>query len=76
MILQFLTRAGVEIGVASTKAFTTQLVALYLLATTLAKLREFLDEGDKAKVTLRFRGREMAHQELGLKLLVNDGGEA
>jgi len=29
--LQFLTRAGVEVGVASTKAFTTQLVALYLL---------------------------------------------
>jgi translation initiation factor IF-3 len=29
----------------------------------------FLDEGDKVKVTLRFRGREMAHQELGLKLL-------
>ena len=29
----------------------------------------FLTEGDKAKITLRFRGREMAHQELGLKLL-------
>ncbi len=37
--LQFLTRAGVEIGVASTKAFTTQLVALYLLANVLAKLK-------------------------------------
>jgi len=37
--LAFLTRAGVEIGVASTKAFTTQLVALYLLALTLAKTR-------------------------------------
>jgi glutamine---fructose-6-phosphate transaminase (isomerizing) len=37
--LQFLTHAGVEIGVASTKAFTTQLTALYLLALTLAKLR-------------------------------------
>ena len=36
--LQFLTHAGVEIGVASTKAFTTQLVALFLLALTLAKL--------------------------------------
>ena len=35
--LQFLTRAGVEIGVASTKAFTTQLVALYLLANAIAK---------------------------------------
>jgi translation initiation factor IF-3 len=31
--------------------------------------RRFLDEGDKVKVTLRFRGREMAHQELGLQLL-------
>jgi len=32
-------------------------------------LIRFLQEGDKAKVTLRFRGREMAHQELGAKLL-------
>ena len=31
--------------------------------------RQFIDEGDKVKVTLRFRGREMAHQELGYKLL-------
>ena len=31
--------------------------------------RRFLDEGDKVKMTLRFRGREMAHQELGTKLL-------
>jgi len=37
--LQYLTRAGVEIGVASTKAFTTQLTALYLLTLVLAKLR-------------------------------------
>ena len=37
--LTYLTRAGTEIGVASTKAFTTQLVALFLLALTLAKLR-------------------------------------
>ena len=37
--LSYLTRAGVEIGVASTKAFTTQLTALYLLTLTLAKLR-------------------------------------
>ena len=35
----------------------------------LAKLVEFLEEGDKAKVTLRFRGREMAHQEFGIRLL-------
>jgi translation initiation factor IF-3 len=35
----------------------------------LRNLVRFLNEGDKAKITLRFRGREMAHQELGLKLL-------
>jgi translation initiation factor IF-3 len=35
----------------------------------LGKLVEFLKEGDKAKVTLRFRGREMAHQEFGLRIL-------
>ena len=35
----------------------------------LRKLIEFLEEGDRVKVTLRFRGREMAHQELGLELL-------
>ena len=32
-------------------------------------MRRFLDEGDKVKVTLRFRGREMAHQDLGMKVL-------
>ena len=42
--LQFFTRAGVEIGVASTKAFTTQLVALFLLTLTIAKQRGRLDE--------------------------------
>ena len=35
----------------------------------LRNLRRFLEEGDKAKVTLRFRGREMAHQEFGVRLL-------
>lgn len=35
----------------------------------LRDLTRFLVEGDKAKVTLRYRGREMAHQELGFKLL-------
>ncbi len=37
--------------------------------TKLRKLNEFLEEGDKAKITLRFRGREMAHQEFGMRLL-------
>jgi translation initiation factor IF-3 len=32
-------------------------------------IRRFFEEGDKVKVTLRFRGREMAHQELGMRLL-------
>ena len=37
--------------------------------TKMKKVVEFLEEGDKVKVTLRFRGRELAHQELGSKLL-------
>lgn len=32
-------------------------------------MRRFFDEGDKVKITLRFRGREMAHQDLGMQLL-------
>ncbi len=35
----------------------------------LKALRRFLADGDKAKITLRFRGRELAHQELGMRLL-------
>ncbi len=45
--LAYITRAGVEIGVASTKAFTTQLVALYLLALTFAKLRGRLSPAEE-----------------------------
>ena len=51
--LQFLTHAGVEIGVASTKAFTTQLVALFLLALTLSKLRGRLSSEDDHLKSLR-----------------------
>ena len=47
--LMFLTRAGTEVGVASTKAFTTQLVAQFLLALTLAKLRGRLSADDEAR---------------------------
>jgi len=47
--LTYLTRAGTEIGVASTKAFTTQLVALFLLTLTLAKLRGRLSTQDEAR---------------------------
>lgn len=35
----------------------------------LRNLKRFLEEGDKTKITLRFRGREMAHQELGLEMM-------
>ncbi len=48
--LRFLTRAGPEIGVASTKAFTTQLAALLLLAMTLAKRRGKLAAGREAEL--------------------------
>jgi glutamine---fructose-6-phosphate transaminase (isomerizing) len=47
--LRFLTRAGPEIGVASTKAFTTQLASLLLLALTLAKQRGKLSQGKEAE---------------------------
>lgn len=45
--LAFLTHAGREIGVASTKAFTTQLVALFILAVTLGKLRGHVSAADE-----------------------------
>ena len=47
--LHYITRAGVEIGVASTKAFTTQLAGLFLLTLALAQLRGHLDEVEEAK---------------------------
>jgi glutamine---fructose-6-phosphate transaminase (isomerizing) len=47
--LRYITRAGVEIGVASTKAFTTQLVGLFLLTLTLAKLRGNLSAEQEAE---------------------------
>ena len=37
--------------------------------TKMKAVRRFFEEGDKVKVTLRFRGRQMAHPELGTKLL-------
>jgi len=37
--------------------------------------RRFIDDGDKVKVTLRFRGREMAHQDLGAQVLERVRGE-
>ncbi|MEK9951354.1 MAG: glutamine--fructose-6-phosphate transaminase (isomerizing), partial [Curvibacter sp.] len=47
--LHYITRAGVEIGVASTKAFTTQLAGLFLLTLALAQLRGHLDEAEEAR---------------------------
>jgi translation initiation factor IF-3 len=38
--------------------------------TKMKAVNRFLDEGDRVKVTMRFRGREMAHQELGMQLLL------
>ena len=47
--LAYITRAGVEIGVASTKAFTTQLAGLFLLTLALAKVRGVLSEAQEAE---------------------------
>lgn len=47
--LAYITRAGVEIGVASTKAFTTQLTALFLLAMALAQVKGHMDEAQEAQ---------------------------
>lgn len=41
----------------------------------LRNLIKFLQEGDKAKITLRFRGREMAHQEFGMRVLERIKGD-
>jgi translation initiation factor IF-3 len=38
--------------------------------TKMKAVQRFIDEGDRVKVTMRFRGREMAHQELGMQLLL------
>ncbi|HYC44556.1 MAG TPA: glutamine--fructose-6-phosphate transaminase (isomerizing) [Burkholderiales bacterium] len=53
--LRFLTRAGPEIGVASTKAFTTQLTSLVLLTMTLAKLRGRLPEQQEVQLMQALR---------------------
>jgi len=47
--MAYITRAGVEIGVASTKAFTTQLVGLFLLSLALAQVRGRLGDADEAR---------------------------
>ncbi|GBG03955.1 glutamine--fructose-6-phosphate aminotransferase [isomerizing] [Azospira sp. I13] len=54
-VLRFVTRAGPEIGVASTKAFTTQLAALFLLTLVLAKLKGRLSEAEESAQLLALR---------------------
>ena len=44
-------------------------------AIKMRNLRRFLEEGDKVKITIRFRGREMAHQEFGVRLLERIRGD-
>jgi glucosamine--fructose-6-phosphate aminotransferase (isomerizing) len=60
--LAYITRAGVEIGVASTKAFTTQLAALYLLTLALAQVRGRLDEAREAAELKALRHLPLALQ--------------
>lgn len=60
--LRFLTRAGPEIGVASTKAFTTQLASLLLLTVTLAKMRHKLSAQDEQEMIMTLRHLPMALQ--------------
>ena len=60
--MQFLTHAGTEIGVASTKAFTTQLVALFVLAATLGKLRGHVDAAQEAEFLKQLRPARRAEQ--------------
>ncbi len=62
--LRFITRAGPEIGVASTKAFTTQLAALFLLTLVLAKLRGRLSEADEAAHLQAMRHLPVAVQKV------------
>jgi glucosamine--fructose-6-phosphate aminotransferase (isomerizing) len=60
--MAFITRAGVEIGVASTKAFTTQLVGLYLLTLALAQVRGRLDDEREASELKALRHLPLALQ--------------
>jgi glucosamine--fructose-6-phosphate aminotransferase (isomerizing) len=53
--LAYITRAGVEVGVASTKAFTTQLAALFLLTLTLAQIKGRLSDADEAAYLKQMR---------------------
>ena len=60
--LAYITRAGVEVGVASTKAFTTQLVGLYLLTLALAQVRGRLSDAQEAAALKELRHLPVAVQ--------------
>ena len=60
--LAYITRAGVEIGVASTKAFTTQLAALFLLTLALARVRGTLSDADQQQHLHQMRHLPVALQ--------------
>jgi glucosamine--fructose-6-phosphate aminotransferase (isomerizing) len=62
--LAYITRAGVEIGVASTKAFTTQLAGLFLLTLALAKAKQRLSETDEANHLKAMRHLPVALQSV------------
>ena len=62
--LAYVTRAGVEVGVASTKAFTTQLAALFLLTLTLAKVKGRLSEVNEADYLSEMRHLPAALQSV------------
>ena len=62
--LAYITRAGVEIGVASTKAFTTQLAGLYLLTLALAKVRGRLSDAQEAQHLKALRHLPVALQSV------------
>lgn len=62
--LAFITRAGVEIGVASTKAFSTQLVGLFLLSLALAQTRGLLDDAQEAAQLKALRHLPVAVQSV------------
>ncbi|MDQ3026941.1 MAG: glutamine--fructose-6-phosphate transaminase (isomerizing) [Pseudomonadota bacterium] len=71
--LRFLTRAGPEIGVASTKAFTTQLAALLLLSLALAKVRGKLSAGEETEYLDALRGLpNVVHRALQTEGAVSD----
>jgi glucosamine--fructose-6-phosphate aminotransferase (isomerizing) len=62
--LSYITRAGIEIGVASTKAFSTQLVGLFLLTLTLAKTRGYLSAEQEAEHLKALRHLPVAVQSV------------